>query len=64
MMLEWLQDQLRDLRDHWDDRYWWADHAELRAALIAIITGILGLMFAWLQLTLERRYRLPRTEDI
>jgi hypothetical protein len=62
--MDWLSEQLSELRDHWDDSYWWADHPELRALVIGIITGLLGLLFAWLQLSLERRYRLPQTKDI
>lgn len=39
----------RDLRDHWDDDYWWQRHLELRVALLAIISGLIGLLFAWLE---------------
>ena len=59
-----LQERLGELRDHCGDSYWWADHPQLRAMLIALITGLISFLFAWAQLALERRYRLPRTEDI
>jgi hypothetical protein len=59
-MKEWLE----DLRDHWDDAYWHADHPEVKAILIAIITALIGLLFAWLQVRMENHYRRPRTGDV
>jgi hypothetical protein len=54
---ERLRELCDELRERWDDGYWWADHPELRAALVAIVGGLVGLLFTWLQLLLERRYR-------
>lgn len=48
-MTDRLRELWQELREHWDDRYWWADHLELRAALIAVITGLIGLVFAWFE---------------
>lgn len=48
-MSEKLREVLEGIRDHWDDHYWWANHLELRAFLIAVITGVVGLAFAWLE---------------
>jgi len=63
-MPEWLKDLLEDLRENWRDSYWWTDHPELRAAIVAIITGLIGLIFLQVELALRARYRLPRTEDV
>jgi hypothetical protein len=44
-----MADWLRDLRENWNDHYWRADHPEVAAIFIAIATGVLGLLFAYLQ---------------
>lgn len=44
-----VREYLEDLRDHWDDAYWRADHPEVMAVTLALVTGALGLMFAYLQ---------------
>lgn len=38
-----------ELRENWDDSYWWADHPELRAAMVGVVAGIVSLMFAYLE---------------
>lgn len=48
---------LEDARDHWDDHYWRADHPEFTAVIIAIATGILGLLFTWAQAKILAHYR-------
>jgi hypothetical protein len=49
-----MREYLEELREHWNDSYWRADHIEVTAALAAIITGLIGLMFAWLETILRR----------
>lgn len=44
-----MRELLADLREHWDDGYWWADRQLLLATLVAIIAGTLGLLFAVLE---------------
>lgn len=38
-----------DLREHWNDGYWWADRPLTLAILLSIFTGILGVGFAYLE---------------
>lgn len=47
---------LEDLRDNWDDHYWWARHQALQIALLSILSGTIGLVFLWARLRMERRY--------
>ena len=44
-----MSDFLAELREHWDDGYWWADRQLLLAVLAALATGIVGLGFAYLE---------------
>jgi len=44
-----MRDTLETIWDHLSDPYWRADHPEITAALISLITGVIGLGFAWLQ---------------
>lgn len=44
-----LRDFLEDLRDNWDDHYWWARHQALQATLLAVIAGAISLLFTWLE---------------
>jgi hypothetical protein len=46
---------LRELRDNWDDHYWWARHQALQAALVAVLIGAIGLAFAWLETRMKIR---------
>lgn len=43
------REYLEELREHWDDSYWRADHPEVLAVVIALLTGAIGLAFAWLE---------------
>lgn len=43
------RDFLRELRDNYDDHYWWARHQALQAALVALIVGAIGLAFTYLE---------------
>lgn len=42
-------DFLAELREHWNDGYWWADRQLLLAILMALATGALGVAFAYLE---------------
>jgi hypothetical protein len=44
-----MREYLNELREHWDDPYWRADHPEVMAVVVALITGMLGLLFAYLE---------------
>lgn len=44
-----LREFVAELREHWRDSYWWADHQALRAAGVSVVIGIIGLVFAYLQ---------------
>lgn len=44
-----LREFVAELRANWRDSYWWADHQALRAALVSVLVGIIGVMFAYLQ---------------
>jgi len=52
-----MDDWFEELREHWQDRYWWIDHPELSAILLAIAGGLIELTFAWLRLLLHARYQ-------
>ena len=49
-----IREYLEDLRDHWDDHYWHARHPEVMAVMLAVLTGAIGLLFAWLQARMLR----------
>jgi len=55
-VLEWL----RELRDHYDDSYWMAAHPEVSLTLAAFLTGLVGLLFAWLEVRMRLFYNDPR----
>lgn len=44
-----MSERLLELWDNLNDRYWRLDHPEVMAVLLGIITGCVGLLFAWLQ---------------
>ena len=50
-----MREFLTDLRDHWDDGYWWAD----RQILLAIVLGLLSLAFYTLRLLIARALTPP-----
>lgn len=56
-MIDRLREYLDELRENFDDHYWWLRHQMLMASLIALITGAIGLVFAWL----ETQIRLSAT---
>jgi hypothetical protein len=46
---------LRELRDNWDDHYWWLRHPALQAAVLAIVAGVIGLLFTILETRVKTR---------
>jgi hypothetical protein len=48
-----MSDYWQDLRENWNDPYWRADHPEVMAFAVAIITGAVGLLFAYLELRVK-----------
>lgn len=53
-MIDRIRELIDELRENWRDHYWWLRHPYLQAALLAIVSGVLGVMFAYL----EERARL------
>jgi len=47
--MDGLRDFWQEIRDHWDDHYWWMRHPELQIMLLSVISGVIGLLFAWLE---------------
>jgi hypothetical protein len=45
---------LAELREHWDDGYWWADRQVLLAIVVALIAGSLELVFVYLKARILR----------
>lgn len=54
-----LQEFLEDLRDHWDDAYWWADHQLFQTVLACMIVGALGLAFKYVELRMTQQMGAP-----
>lgn len=52
-MSERAREFLRELRDHWDDGYWWADRQILLVVCIGIAAGLIELLFFWAKLRME-----------
>lgn len=55
MDIDELREYLTELRENWSDPYWRLDHPEVVALGLAVITGIIGLLFATLQAFIQRR---------
>ncbi len=51
-----LREYLEDVRENWDDPYWRADHPEVVAALITLVTGAIGLIFTLLDLIVRSSF--------
>lgn len=49
-----MSEFLSELRDHWSDGYWWADHQLELAVLVAVLAGTIELVFAYLKLRMTR----------
>lgn len=63
-MTDRIKEYLQEARDRWDDPYWRLDHPEVTATIIALITGLVGLLFAYVQARLQARYRVPSVNDV
>lgn len=50
-----LREFAAELRDNWDDHYWWARHQALQATMVAIIVGAIGFFFSWLEARMKLR---------
>ena len=59
-----MREYWQDLLDNWDDDYWRADHPEVIAAALAVLTGLIGLAFAWLEARIVAHTRLPQARDV
>ena len=44
-----MRETLEQLWDNLSDPYWRIDHPEVTAVLLGVISGMLGLLFAWLK---------------
>ena len=53
-MNERVREFLEELRDNWDDHYWWMRHLFLLTTITSILSGLLGLAFAWLETRIRR----------
>ena len=49
-----LVDQLRELPEHWNDGYWWADHWWLQIVAMGVLAGVLELSTHYLKLSMTR----------
>ncbi len=47
-----MSDFITDLKEHWNDSYWWADHQ----VLMAILVGMIGLAFHAMTLMMDRAW--------
>lgn len=50
-----MRDRLEELWDQVRDPYWRADHPEVAAAIVSLVTGFIGILFAWLQYKIVNR---------
>jgi hypothetical protein len=57
-----MREYLDELRDNWTDSYWRADHPEVMAVLVAVLTGVIGLTFALIEIHL-RQAQLPTARN-
>ena len=49
-----MREYLEELRENWDNAYWRADHPEVMAIVVAILSGLLGLVFTFLEIRMRR----------
>lgn len=50
-----LSDRLAAIKDKLTDPYWRLDHPEVTAILLGTITGLIGILFAWIRIRLIER---------
>jgi len=53
-----IRDFLHELRENWNDHYWWARHQALQIALLAFISGAIGLLFTYLETRVQLAAKL------
>lgn len=56
--MDHLRDFLDELRENWDDHYWWARHQALQITLLGILSGLIGLLFTWLEARVQLAARV------
>jgi hypothetical protein len=49
-----MREYLTEIRENWNDPYWRADHPEVMAVVLGVISGTLALLFAWLETKVKR----------
>ena len=49
-----LKEFLRELHENWNDHYWWTRHLGLQVAMLSIISGLIGLLFCWLETRIKK----------
>lgn len=59
--MDQIRELLDELRDNWDDPYWWADHQALQAALLAVLVGVIDLFFVYAKVRVQRAARMGET---
>lgn len=55
-MIDELRELASELREHWNDGYWWADRQLLLAVLVALLTGGIAFLSKWGELALTDYY--------
>lgn len=50
-----MSELLSELRENWNDGYWWADHELLLATLAATVTAMISLTGAYLEMLLAQK---------
>lgn len=48
-----MREYLDELRENWTDPYWRADHPEVTAVMLGVISGTIALLFAWLEIRIK-----------
>lgn len=54
-----MREFLDELREHWDDGYWWADRQLLLAVLVCVATGLLELALTYLKARITASVAAP-----
>jgi hypothetical protein len=54
-----LRELAGELRERWNDGYFWADHQVLQAVIAAVALGLIGLAFKWLELRMVQAMEAP-----
>lgn len=54
-----IPERLEEILDKIRDPYWRADHPEVTAAIIGVVTGVIGLFFTFIRVRLIERPSAP-----